>query len=122
MSAKPSVAMSPAERRAFLAAHRLAVVCSPDGEGRLIARVAGYQLEAEALHLELRGAAADLPASQGACALVDTSPSYREIKGAILRGKLVRDETADPPSARLVFAEISGFDFSKAPERGSTGT
>ena len=119
MSAKPSIAMTPEEVRAFLAAMAYVVVCIPDAQGRLVARAVRHRLEVnntgdagETLALDLSGAARDLPAGPGACAIADTNLEYFGIKGVMLRGAL----TAGPAGqARLEVEHASGFDFAKIP-------
>jgi len=110
---KPTVAMSDAEIAAFLSTCAApAAVCVPDGKGGLVARMARYRLDgapAQGVSLALSGAAADLPAGDGACVLVDTYPSYDGIRGTMLRGKL-RVKSGE---ARLDASRVSGFDFAK---------
>ena len=111
MSTKPSVAMTPEELVSFVRGAKLAVVCAVGQDGKLVARVARCRSEdGEVLKLDLSGPAGDLPQGS-ACALIDTYPSYREIKGAMLRGPLQIEGMA----GRLQPDRASGFDFSKAP-------
>jgi hypothetical protein len=112
MSAKPSIAMTPEELRAFVASTPYVVVCVPDAQGNLVARAARHRLEGDSLVLELSGAARDLPAGRGACAIADTNLEYFGIKGALLRGAL---SAAGEGRARLAFEHASGFDFAKIP-------
>jgi hypothetical protein len=122
MSAKPSIAMTPEELRSFLAAMPYVVICVPDAQGNLVARAVRHRLQGDAaggelttltgLSLDLSGAARDLPAGLGACAITDTNLEYFGIKGAILRGAL---EAAPGGQARLKIEHASGFDFAKIP-------
>ena len=81
MSAKPSIAMSPDELKAFLTAMPYVVVCIPDAQGKLVARAVRHRLQGDVaggahlgeLSLDLSGAARDLPAGPGACAITDTN-------------------------------------------------
>lgn len=118
---KPSIAMSPDEIMAFLRTGKPAVVCVPDSNGRLVARVVRYQLEgndpATAMELSLEGDAIDLPAGEGACVIVDTYPSYDRIKGVLLRGTLHIDGIGDKREAEVQAEHASGFDFEKLPKR-----
>ena len=118
---KPSIAMSRDEIMAFLRTGKPAVVCVPDSNGRLVARVVRYQLEgndpATAMELSLEGDAVDLPAGEGACVIVDTYPSYERIKGVLLRGTLRIDGIGDKREAEVQADYASGFDFEKLPKR-----
>ena len=114
---KPSIAMSHEEIMAFLKAGKPAVVCAPDSNGRLVARVVPYELIGNdlktAMELSLSGDATDLPAGDGACIIVDTYPSYDRIKGVLLRGRLTIAGIGDEREAALHAEHISGFDFEK---------
>jgi len=111
--------MTPEEIAAFLSAcANPAAVCVPDGKGGLVARMARYQVgnggigngqPVQGVNIARTGAAADLPAGDGACVLVDTYPSYAGICGAMLRGRL----DVDGDEARLDARHVSGFDFTK---------
>lgn len=114
---KPSVAMSSDEIMAFLKTGKPAVVCVPDSNGRLVARVvpcrvAGNDL-ASAVELSLSGDATDLPAGPGACVIVDTYPAYDRIKGVLLRGSLGISGIGDDRHAALRVEHANGFDFEK---------
>lgn len=114
---KPSVAMSRDEILAFLKTAKPAVVCVPDSNGRMVARVVPYRIQgndlATAMQLSLSGDATDLPAGDGACVIVDTYPSYDRIKGVLLRGSLDIAGIGDEREAVLHVEHANGFDFEK---------
>ena len=119
MSAKPSIAMTEPELRAFVASSPYVVVCVPDGRGGLIARAVRHAVPAApagvltgtTLELKLSGAALDLPAAAGACAIADSNLAYGGIKGTLMHGTVERDGQG----ARMKIARSSGFDFAKMP-------
>ena len=114
---KPSVAMSRDEILAFLKTGKPAVVCVPDSNGRLVARVVPYRIQgndlATAMQLSLSGDATDLPAGDGACVIVDTYPAYDRIKGVLLRGSLSITGIGNDRDAALLVEHANGFDFEK---------
>lgn len=114
---KPTVAMSRDEILAFLKTGKPAVVCVPDSNGRLVARVVPYRIQgndlATAMQLSLSGDATDLPAGDGACVIVDTYPAYDRIKGVLLRGSLGISGIGDDRNAALQVEHANGFDFEK---------
>ena len=112
MSAKPSIAMSAEELRAFLGATPYVVVCIPDAQGNLVARAVRHKFEGGELRLEPGAAARDLPAGPGACAIADTNVEYFGIKGAMLRGPL---QAGPDGQLRLTIEHSGGFDFAKIP-------
>jgi len=114
---KPSIAMSHDEIMAFLKTGKPAVVCAPDSNGRLVARMVPFELVgnhlATAVDLSLSGDATDLPAGDGACVIIDTYPSYDRIKGVLLRGSLTIAGIGDNRKAALHVEHANGFDFEK---------
>lgn len=114
---KPTVAMSRDEILALLKSGKPAVVCAPDSNGRLVAHVVPYRIQGNdldsAMQLSLSGDATDLPASDGACVIVDTYPAYDRIKGVLLRGSLSIAGIGDDRYAALRVEHANGFDFEK---------
>lgn len=119
MSAKPSIAMTEPELRAFVVSSPYVVVCVPDGRGGLVARAVRHRvpstpadvLTGASLELRLSGAAHDLPAGTGACAIADSNLAYGGIKGTLMHGTVERDGQG----ARMKIGRSSGFDFAKMP-------
>lgn len=119
MSAKPSIAMTEPELRAFVSSAPYVVICVPDGRGGLVARAARHSvsplpdgaLSGATLALGPSTVTRDLPAARGACAITDTNLAYGGIKGALMNGALEADEKG----MRLNIARASGFDFAKMP-------
>jgi len=119
MSAKPSIAMTGPELRAFVSSAAYVVVCVPDGKGGLVARAVRHAVAAgpaealtgATLALGPADVSRALPGSVGACAIADTNLAYGGIKGALMHGTLETDEKG----TRLTIARASGFDFGKMP-------